>query len=627
MKRTLFLSALFFMLAVQVGWGQIPKTISYQGVLTDSNGVVLNGTYDLTFNLYDAETGGNLVWEETYQAVEVNNGIFNVILGGKQMANNFAFDREYWLGVTVNGEELSRIPLTTSPYSFGARGVYGGSNIFPFIGSVGIGTTEPTLGAILDVKGISLFDSIRVNGDLHIKEKAAFQTQLDWPQPGDNILHINPWGDPDTNVEGVPDTGYDLVSFNTNGQAPVHINGDSIIFGNVGIGTTYPEAKLHVNATGLAGFFNLNNENSASPALSATTNGRGIAIKGFNSGISGPGGSFEITSSQNSSPALRVKTIGNGYAGLFNNNIRDTATLYVANAAENGIAAEFKGRVYANNAYFDTIATTRHALFETSDDSEGVALSVLGGSAINGILIGTDVTWNDRRNIDYPFEYETVGVTSPSINLRLQSPSSIIFHTGDSLAERMAISKNGDVGIGTTNPGARLDVDGDLKMKGELKLDEKSGFLTELNHHLHGNILHINPWGDPDTNIPDAPDTGYDLVSINTNGPAPVYINGDLITTGTIRTTEIEVTATPIIPDFVFEDDYKLMPLDALEQSIQQNKHLPDIPSAEEIAANGMNIGEMQAKLLQKVEELTLYMIELKKENEQLKHRVAALEN
>ena len=59
---------------------------------------------------------------------------------------------------------------------------------------------------------------------------------------------------------------------------------------------------------------------------------------------------------------------------------------------------------------------------------------------------------------------------------------------------------------------------------------------------------------------------------------------------------------------------------------IQTHKHLPDIPSATEVEENGVSLGDMQARLLQKVEELTLYVIELDKENQALKERVAELE-
>jgi hypothetical protein len=94
---------------------------------------------------------------------------------------------------------------------------------------------------------------------------------------------------------------------------------------------------------------------------------------------------------------------------------------------------------------------------------------------------------------------------------------------------------------------------------------------------------------------------------------------------GTIRAKEIIVENDGA--DFVFEDGYQLMPLDELDQYIKDNRHLPGIPKAESMQANGMSVGEMQTMLLQKIEEFTLYMIELKKENEQLKARVASLES
>jgi hypothetical protein len=77
--------------------------------------------------------------------------------------------------------------------------------------------------------------------------------------------------------------------------------------------------------------------------------------------------------------------------------------------------------------------------------------------------------------------------------------------------------------------------------------------------------------------------------------------------------------------DFVFADNYELRPLDEVESFIKDNKHLPDIPSASEVEKNGFDLADMDAKLLQKIEELTLYVIDLKKENTQLKQDIASL--
>lgn len=78
-------------------------------------------------------------------------------------------------------------------------------------------------------------------------------------------------------------------------------------------------------------------------------------------------------------------------------------------------------------------------------------------------------------------------------------------------------------------------------------------------------------------------------------------------------------------PDYVFKSGYKLMPLTEVEESIKQNGHLPGVPSALDIKENGINVAEVQTKLLEKIEELTLYMIEMKKENDFLKQEINKL--
>lgn len=86
---------------------------------------------------------------------------------------------------------------------------------------------------------------------------------------------------------------------------------------------------------------------------------------------------------------------------------------------------------------------------------------------------------------------------------------------------------------------------------------------------------------------------------------------------GTIAAREVIVTAEAF-PDYVFGDDYKLMTLQELEQYIKQNKHLPNISPASKIESEGMPMGEIQIKLVEKVEELTLYIIEQNKKSEKL---------
>ncbi|TJZ49893.1 hypothetical protein FAZ15_21970 [Sphingobacterium olei] len=103
------------------------------------------------------------------------------------------------------------------------------------------------------------------------------------------------------------------------------------------------------------------------------------------------------------------------------------------------------------------------------------------------------------------------------------------------------------------------------------------------------------------------------FVGIGTTSPRE-----KLSVNGNIRAKEIKVEASPW-PDYVFESDYSLLSLEELESYIQKNKHLPDIPKAEEAEKDGVSLGEMNRLLLKKIEELTLYLIDMKKEIEELK--------
>ena len=71
--------------------------------------------------------------------------------------------------------------------------------------------------------------------------------------------------------------------------------------------------------------------------------------------------------------------------------------------------------------------------------------------------------------------------------------------------------------------------------------------------------------------------------------------------------------------DYVFESGYELMPLGELERYVNANRHLPSIPSAGQVLDEGVNVGEMNALLLEKIEELTLYIIDLQKQIDELK--------
>jgi len=95
-----------------------------------------------------------------------------------------------------------------------------------------------------------------------------------------------------------------------------------------------------------------------------------------------------------------------------------------------------------------------------------------------------------------------------------------------------------------------------------------------------------------------------------------------LTVNGTIHAKEVKVDLTGSLADYVFNSNYTLMPLCKVEQYVKTNSRLPELPSAEEVKRNGLSLGEMQNKLLQKIEELTLYVIGQQKKIDELEQRL-----
>jgi hypothetical protein len=112
-------------------------------------------------------------------------------------------------------------------------------------------------------------------------------------------------------------------------------------------------------------------------------------------------------------------------------------------------------------------------------------------------------------------------------------------------------------------------------------------------------------------------------VGIGTTAPAE-----RLHVVGNIRLSGSVITAAPSepVPDYVFEPDYKLMPIDELAKYVARERHLPSVPKASEIQEKGLDLGAFQMKLLEKIEELTLYSVEQAKRIRALEKRLAGQE-
>ncbi len=125
MKRSLVIIAAIVAASFLSGifvYAEVPRLIRFQGKVTDIEGAPLNGSYNITFRVYDAESGGTLMWSETQSAIPVNSGIFTVLLGNVASLD-LAFDIPYWLSMEVSddGEMSPRQQITSVGYAIRAE--------------------------------------------------------------------------------------------------------------------------------------------------------------------------------------------------------------------------------------------------------------------------------------------------------------------------------------------------------------------------------------------------------------------------------------------------------------------------------------------------------------------------
>ncbi|ELR68759.1 hypothetical protein C900_05855 [Fulvivirga imtechensis AK7] len=222
-----------------------------------------------------------------------------------------------------------------------------------------------------------------------------------------------------------------------------------------------------------------------------------------------------------------------------------------------------------------------------------------------------------------------MGVTSDSHEGHLSSSGSIKFLTNGDATPRMFINTNGRIGIGTNTPTQKLEViDGSILVKSDpyasIGLERTNGAKISMgitSGSTEGFILSTGTL----KFLTNADATPKMFISYNGNvGIGTSNATDKLTVAGNIHSREVKVTVNAGA-DFVFENDYSLPSLEDVSAFVMENKHLPEIPSEKEMLENGLELGEMNIKLLQKVEELTLYLIQQNELNKQLMEEVAEL--
>jgi hypothetical protein len=251
---------------------------------------------------------------------------------------------------------------------------------------------------------------------------------------------------------------------------------------------------------------------------------------------------------------------------------------------------------------------------------------------VHNWLANQNFAYDNQYLNQYGVGFHTFPEQTGGINTYISGYFGVDFFSAAQL--RMRIAQNGRVGIGTADPAKNFHISGTTEVEqwievvgdGYAALALKSngkqwqwskrpsiyGDMLQLYHHNGSN------WTAPPFTVLTNGNIG---IGTETPGSFKLAVNGK------IWTQEVNVAMTNPGPDYVFEKDYELLPLSKLETYINQNKHLPEVPSAKEMEKDGLNLKEMNLLLLKKVEELTLHLIEMKKENEIQQKEINALKN
>jgi len=190
-----------------------------------------------------------------------------------------------------------------------------------------------------------------------------------------------------------------------------------------------------------------------------------------------------------------------------------------------------------------------------------------------------------------------------SININTTGSGTGVNFNSSSLTPTMNISNAGNVTIANNNT-----VGGNLIVNQNATINQNSNIVGNLN--VNGIAVIGTPSTAPSILATPSPGSEYSL-----------YVANGILT----EKVKVALHSDFNWADFVFNKDYKLKPLNEVEKYVKANKHLPEVPSANEVAEDGIDVANMDSKLLQKIEELTLYVIEQQKQLEQQKNEIDQL--
>ncbi len=491
------------------------------------------------------------------------------------------------------------------------------------------------------IGGVEPFGKLTVGGD-----RLGFNLALvgDYNNLTKNYLKIGVLGRASNGLDG--HTLFDLYhsngtlkkagfNFRINEKSAFFINGE----GNIGIGTEKPQAGLDINSGPDWGGFKKGLRLSANNAISIESGEMKYGMVGSENALH-----FFATNG-----GEKVNPFGSAFAKLMS--LQPKKVVIEGDLEVKGKIIYEGGQITNGGSTTGGSNTGGSSTGTGTSDDGGVKGGGFGeeedpseiwGWGTNGYISKFTSLWQIRNSSLYENAsgYIGLGTTSPQTKFMVSSGQLMVWG-GSTLPGVLTLKPSGAGhwwNISNANNGKLMIASGDMRSANDSASWVNSA-ITILSQNWVGikntapeAPLHVNgtmmlsttnsssKWEVFGTEnafaIKDYDMNQYRLWINNSNGNIGIgTTNPDtfkLAVNGTVKAKAFVATANGWA-DFVFADDYKLMPLNQLEKHVKTHKHLPGIPTEKDVMTNGVNVGDVQVKLLQKVEELTLYLIEQNK--------------
>jgi hypothetical protein len=593
------------------------RSIGFQGLLTNEQGNPIpnpNGAHELDFRIYDAAAGGAVVGEVLDVVVTLDNGVASTQIGPLDPA---WFDgTARWVGVTVdNGTELEPlIPLGAAPYAF----------------------------RVDRVASLELDDHIELGGrgaggSLTVYSGDVQPVTITLDGPNGQVRVANPDGPGGINLYGQAQ----IIETRDSTGTPVALYGYDGVSGGAAslLGTSAGTIGLLLDGSangGEGGVVQLFNE-AADETISLTAADATIRVGSVNGGVAGD---LHLYPAAGGPSRIHLDgETGDARLGVTGFSSGDFRTYSAGGGIETIHLDGGNGQISLTDATQETL------LLDGAAAGGGSEIALRNSAGAQTVEIDADESDHAALRLGDATGTTTVeieaqeSVGNPGSRIALRNGNGVATVVLDAEVGGQALGRitaSGSVGIGTTSPDHELVIQGDdpaVQIRDDTTNNSPNAARLELLENSSGDfdggaffwwngetnkLLVGTKVSGVNTNVL-VIDRATSSVGIGTQAPGAYR----LAVNGPIRAKEIVVETG--WSDFVFEPDYDLPSLKRIEEHIREHGHLPDIPSAKEVAANGVKVGEMESKLLQKIEELTLHLIDMNKRLKTLERENAQL--